>query len=95
MYDTSAAANRKVKNKNVPQFAGTGADGALSVSAGTTTIPLEGGFIEKNYSSISITGGTYTFSGPVTGGSVAIIRCLGDFTMSAGTISMDSLGAAI
>jgi hypothetical protein len=69
-------------------YGGNGADGALSVSAGTTTIALSSNYIEKNYSSITITGGTLTFSGAVTNGGIAVLNCQGDFTMSAGTISM-------
>ena len=72
------------------RFGGTGADGALTVTV-NTAIDLGGSdvFI-KNYSSISITGGTLSFTNPATTGTVIIFRCSGDVTItSAATPSID------
>jgi hypothetical protein len=68
---------------------GSGADGALSVTSGTTNLSL--GTI-YNYSSVSITGGTLSTAD--TNG-VMFIRCLGDFTLGAsGTIDLAGKGGA-
>src|ERR1035437_3459937 len=55
---------------NYLKFGGTGADGALAISSGTTTIDCANAAkVIKNYSSISITGtGTLAFSNPNTNG---------------------------
>lgn len=80
-------------------FGGTGADLALSISSGTTTLSLASAtsFI-KNYSSISITGtGTLAFSNPNTNGSIIILKSQGDVTLtssSAPMIDASGMGAA-
>ena len=62
---------------------GDGSDGDLTISSGTTTIPFSAnGYIEKNYNNLTITGGTLTFSGPATNGSVAYIKVKGRFKMT-------------
>lgn len=81
-----------------PKFGGTGSDGALSLSSGTTTINLgSASVVVKNYTSISITGtGHLAFSNPASGGTVVILKSQGNVTMTNSGISVDvsSLGAA-
>lgn len=80
-------------------FGGTGADGALSVSSGTTTIDLAGAqvFI-KNYTSISVTGtAVIAFINPNASGTLVVFRSQGNVTWtSSATPSMDltSIGSA-
>jgi hypothetical protein len=54
------------------KFGGTGADGALNVSSGTTVIDLGNArYFEKNYTSVNITGtGAVTFTNPSKYGTV-------------------------
>lgn len=76
-------------------FGGDGSDGALSVSSGTTTIDLASApVVIKQYSSISITGtGGIDFSNPATGGTLVIILCAGDCTLtSSATRGIDLRG---
>jgi hypothetical protein len=70
------------------KFGGTGADGALSVTSGTTTIDLASAeYLEKNYSSIFIgIGATLTFSNPPDTGSIINLKTSGDCYI-AGTIT--------
>ena len=72
------------------KFGGTGADGALAVSSGTTTIDLGNATVfVKNYSSISITGtGKVNFSNPNTNGTLIIIKCSGDCTLTSSEAPM-------
>lgn len=79
-------------------FGGTGADGALSISSGTTTIALGGAsYFEKNYSSISITGtGKLTFSNPSANGCIVVLKCTGNVTLTSSTVPLiegSALGA--
>lgn len=77
------------------KFGGTGADGALSVSSGTTTIALGGvAVVIKNYSSISITGtGNIAFSGANATGTKVIFLCSGNSTITtSSTHSIDLRG---
>lgn len=81
------------------KFGGTGADGALTVSSGVTTIDLAGASVfVKNYSSISITGtGSIAFSNPAAGGTIIILKCSGAVTMtssSGNVIDLRSMGGA-
>lgn len=73
---------------------GTGADGALSIAAGTTTLAFDAtGYIEKNYTSFTMTGGTLNFSGPATNGGIAVIKVSGDFSMTwSSTIDISGMG---
>ena len=80
-------------------FGGTGADGALSISSGTTTIDLAGAaLVVKNYTSISITGsGKLAFSNPHANGSVVILRSQGDVTLTSSQtpmIDVSNIGGA-
>jgi len=76
---------------DIAKFWGTGADGALNIAAGTTTLTLANDTLEKNYSSINI---SWTALLEITGvswagGAIATIKCKWDFTMSWGAIRMD------
>jgi hypothetical protein len=72
------------------KFGGTGADGALAITTGTTTIDLAGvQLLEKNYSSISITGdGKLAFSNPHANGTTIIIKCSGNMTLTSSAAPM-------
>jgi hypothetical protein len=72
---------------------GTGADGALNITSGTTSLTstTDGAAVVKNYSSISISSGaTLTLSNRCKG---LILYCTGNCTIN-GTIKMDGLGAS-
>ncbi len=77
------------------KFGGTGADGALSISSGTTTIDLgNAALVTKNYTSISITGtGVLAFSNPNSAGTVIVLRSQGAVTLtSSATPMIDASG---
>ena len=81
------------------KFGGTGADGALSITSGTTTIDLTGlAVFVKNYSSISITGtGALAFSNPHANGTVIVLKSTGNVTLTSSAaigIDLRSLGAS-
>jgi len=81
------------------RFGGTGADGALSISSGTTTIDLgSAAIVVKNYTSISITGtGKLAFSNPNTNGTIVILKSQGGVTLTSSQTPMidaSSLGGA-
>lgn len=83
----------------VSVFGGTGADGALSITSGTTNIDCGAKKIFiKNYSSVSITGtGALTFSNPNATGTIVILRCSGACTVTSSTvpaIGVSGMGAA-
>ncbi len=86
-------------NISVAKFGGTGADGALSITSGTTTINLGGAsVVVKNYTSISITGtGQLAFSNPAAGGTIIILKSQGNVTITstaAAAIDASSMGSA-
>ena len=66
------------------KFGGTGADGALTISSGTTTLDLAGAAIfVKNYSSISITGtGALAFMNPHANGTTIVLKCSGNVVVT-------------
>ncbi len=72
------------------KFGGTGADGALTVTSGTTTIDLTGlAVVVKNYTAISITGtGSVAFSNPHANGSIVILKSQGVVTLTSSTAPM-------
>jgi hypothetical protein len=74
-------------NAAAAKFGGTGADGALSITSGTTTLSFSSASkLTKNYSSISITGtGVLGFSSAATNGSTAILKCAGNCTITSST----------
>ena len=61
---------------NMFGYGGSGSDGALSISSGTTTIALGGArVVVKNYTNISITGtGDLAFSSPHADGTTIILK---------------------
>lgn len=80
------------------RLGGTGADGALAISSGTTTIDLAGAdLLVKNYTTFAITGtGKLAFSNPHANGTTIIIRSQGGFTLTssqAPMIDCSGLGA--
>jgi len=103
---TLAAATAKVLKDGTGYFAsvnikfgGTGADGALSITSGTTTINLgSAAVVVKNYTSISITStGKLAFSSPHTNGSIIILKSQGALTLTSSTtpnIDASGMGAA-
>lgn len=68
----------------INKFGGTGADGALTLTSGTTTIDLGGeAIVTKNYTSISITGtGALAFSNSHANGTIVILKSQGDVTIT-------------
>jgi hypothetical protein len=79
-------------------FGGTGADGALTVSSGTTNFDLAGAsYFEKNFTSISITGtGAVTFTNPSAAGTKIIFKSQGAVTITTSAtraIDLRNLGA--
>lgn len=79
-------------------YGGTGANGALAISSGTTTIDVGGAAVYiLNYTSISITGtGSLAFSNPNVNGTVVIIKSQGAVTLtsSATAISVAGMGSS-
>lgn len=80
-----------------PKFGGTGADGALVISSGVTTVDLaSAAVVVKNYTSISITGsGSLAFSNPNSAGTVIILKSQGNVTItssSGSAINLTGLG---
>lgn len=76
-------------------FGGTGADGTLNCTTATTTIDIgSASIIEKNYSSISITGTCgIEFSNPANGGSIVIFKSQGNTTITTtGQIYLRNIG---
>lgn len=81
------------------KFGGTGADGALSISSGTTNIDLSNAAVLiKNYTSISIIGtGALTFTNPSTSGTIVIFKSQGAVSLTSSAapmIDLRLLGAA-
>ena len=86
-------------NIALAKFGGTGADGALSISSGTTTINCAGAaVVVKNYTSISITGtGKLAFSNPNVNGTTIVLKSQGAVTITSSTnpaIDVGSMGAS-
>ncbi|MES2225001.1 MAG: hypothetical protein V4478_03365 [Patescibacteria group bacterium] len=77
------------------RFGGTGADGALNVTSGTTTINLGGSAtVIKNYTSINVSAGaTLAFSNPHANGTIIELKSQGAVTI-AGTVDASGMGAA-
>lgn len=80
-----------------PYFGGTGTDGALAISSGTTTLNTGGQSVyEKDYTSISITGtGALNFTGTTTAsvktGTTIILRSQGVCTFTSSAMTMIDL----
>lgn len=77
-----------------PRFYGTGSDGALALTSGTTTISAGGQrVLELDYTSVSITGtGHLAFSNPNTNGTVVIIKSQGACTLTTSGVSIYTAG---
>lgn len=95
---TPSATNKFVTQQGL-KFGGTGSDGALALSSGTTTINLSSAAtVTKNYTSISITGsGRLAFSNPSANGTLVVLKSQGNITFStasATSIDISGLGAA-
>lgn len=75
--------------ENEGTFGGSGSDGTLEVSSGTTTIDLgNANLVTKNYSSISITGtGAINFQNPATGGTIVILKSQGAVEITSSAIA--------
>lgn len=73
---------------------GSGSDGALDTSSGTVNINLgTATYVEKNYTSITVTGNNLTFSNPATTGTIIALLSQGNVVVSA-TIDAKGMGAA-
>jgi hypothetical protein len=74
----------------VAKFGGTGADGALTSTSGTTTVSAAASStLLKQYSSISITGtGKLAFSNPASTGTFIFLLCAGNATLTSSTAPM-------
>lgn len=82
---------------SILKFGGTGADGALALTSGTTTIDCaNAALVIKNYTSISITStGKLAFSNPHANGTTVILKSQGNVTLTSSTsIDASSMGAA-
>ena len=74
-------ANGEFDEQMLPlKFGGTGSDGQLKVSSGTTNIDLSSAAVTvKNYSYINIySGATLGFTNPPTAGATVILKCSGE-----------------
>lgn len=83
--------NSSVLNK----FGGTGADGALAISSGTTTIDCQNKKVfVKNYSSIAITGtAKLAFINPHSTGTIIILKSVAGVTVTSSTVpAIDASG---
>lgn len=91
--DDTTGTGTILRNSALVRFGGTGADGALSISSGTTTIDCaNANTVVKNYTSISITGtGKLAFSNPGTGGTIVILKSQGAVTLTSSTAPMIDL----
>ena len=80
----NAPATLSYVNSNFVKFGGTGADGALTATSGTTTIALGAApFVVKNYTSISLTASAVlAFSGAYANGTVVILKSQGNVTIT-------------
>ena len=96
--DSSFIASTSLLNSGYV-FGGTGADGALATSTGTTTINLGGNqLVVKNYTSISLTGtAVLNFSNPNVNGTIIVLKSQGNVTITSSAnpaIDLRLLGAA-
>lgn len=98
MLDADGKLDRSFLEKGL-KFGGDGSDGALTISSGTVTLDAGGAAIfVKNYSSISITGtGSLAFSNPHANGTVVVLRCQGNATITSSAVAaidLRGMGAA-
>lgn len=92
IYGESVYANGRIVAGS--KFGGTGSDGALNITSGTTTINLGGANIFiKNYTSITIdAGATVNFTNPAASGTLIIFKSQGDVNI-AGTLDASGMGS--
>ena len=97
-FGTPSSSNKFItqdylNSASVVRFGGTGADGALNVTSGTTTIDCTNQNVcLKNYSSINVSvGATLAFSNPASDGTIIILKSTGATTI-AGTIDARGMG---
>jgi len=95
---TIVRGNSGIDDNTSGKFGGNGSDSTLTISSGTTTIDLGGlAIVEKNYTSISITGtGELIFINPHTNGTVVVLKSQGNVTLTSSTvpnIDMSGIGA--
>lgn len=85
--------------KGTLNFGGTGADGELNISSGTTTLDAGGAeVLVKNYTSISITGtASLTITNKHANGTILVLKSQGNVTISstAPGITLNSMGADV
>ena len=75
--------NKKITISSIVNVWGNGSDWALTISSWTTTIAFDAtGYVEKNYTSFTMTGGTLNFSWPTNNGWIAVIKVQWDFSMT-------------
>jgi len=80
-------ANKNITLSQIQTPVGNGSDGALNISSWTTTLTFDAsGYIEKNYTSFTMTGGTLAFSWPPTTGWVVVIKVSGNFSMTGSSL---------
>ncbi len=82
-----------INSQSIAKFGGTGADGALTVSSGTTTLDLGGAkYFQKNYTTITIAlGATLDFTNPNAEGTIVNLKATGNVTI-AGTVDLRGVG---
>lgn len=92
---TTTLATTTVTNLISKNFGGTGRDGVLSISSGTTTINAANtSIITKEYTSISITGtASLAISNPAQAGTTLFLKSQGDVTITSSNIGIYLVGA--
>lgn len=94
-FNGAVVFNSSVSGNGLSKFGGTGSDGALSITSGTTTIDLANASVfVRNYTTISITGtGALAFINPNAAGTVIILKSQGNVTLtSSATPNIDASG---
>lgn len=88
---TTTLATTTINGVNISShFGGTGSDGPLALTSGTTTIDLaNAAVVTKNYTSISITGsGALAFTNPNANGSIIVLKSQGNVTLTSSATPM-------
>lgn len=93
--DTSGTGSIVRSSLVTTKFGGTGADGVLNITSGTTTVDLGGSLVKVlNYTTIDIAvGATLAFTNAHTNGSIVLLKSTGNQNIL-GTISTVGMGAA-
>jgi len=92
----SSFMNKRVLMSAVmPKLGWSWSDWALNISSGTTTLTFDSnGYVEKNYTTLTISGGTLNFSTPTNFGWIAIIKVQWDCSITGGTIDISGMWAS-